>query len=58
VRRCLAAVDEEGRGRGRLALVVSAGGASRAAVYALGVGLGCRTVYMINREESEVELTE
>jgi quinate dehydrogenase len=39
---------------GKPALIIGAGGASRAAVYALGVEMGCRTIYVINRDEQEV----
>ncbi|KAI1123863.1 hypothetical protein F5Y10DRAFT_285600 [Nemania abortiva] len=36
-------------------LLVGAGGASRAAVYALSVHLHCPTVYLLNRDDREVE---
>ncbi|KAL2830280.1 hypothetical protein BDW59DRAFT_158609 [Aspergillus cavernicola] len=36
------------------ALIVGAGGASRAAVYALSEHLHCRTCYILNRDEGEV----
>ncbi|KAJ5096353.1 hypothetical protein NUU61_005709 [Penicillium alfredii] len=36
------------------ALIVGAGGASRAAVYALMVHLHCPTIYVLNRDEQEV----
>ncbi|KAJ5902624.1 hypothetical protein N7495_003152 [Penicillium taxi] len=36
------------------ALVIGAGGASRAAVYALTVHLHCPTIYVLNRDDAEV----
>jgi quinate dehydrogenase len=36
------------------ALVYGAGGASRGAVYALAAGLGCKSIYIVNRDEEEV----
>ena len=44
-----------GDGVGRDALVFGAGGASRAAGYALGREMGCRRVYVVNRDEGEVK---
>jgi quinate dehydrogenase len=49
---CLLGASAEGRGRE--ALIVGAGGASRAAVYALFVELGCPVIYVINRDRQEV----
>jgi len=40
--------------RGRSALIIGAGGASRAAIYALSAQLGCGTIYVINRDQQEV----
>lgn len=37
------------------ALIVGAGGASRAAVYALTSHLSCRQIYVLNRDDAEVE---
>jgi quinate dehydrogenase len=37
------------------ALIVGAGGASRAAIYALSTQLHCPTVYVLNRDDQEVE---
>lgn len=36
------------------ALVYGAGGASRAAIYGLASQLGCRTIYIVNRDDQEV----
>ncbi|KAI0975632.1 hypothetical protein F4678DRAFT_417903 [Xylaria arbuscula] len=36
------------------ALIIGAGGASRAAVYALAVHLHCPTIYLLNRDDGEV----
>jgi quinate dehydrogenase len=50
--------DEERRPRAgseRPALIVGAGGASRAAVYALSTQLHSSTIYILNRDEKEVE---
>ncbi|QYS97884.1 Shikimate [Trichoderma simmonsii] len=41
-------------GRGRQAMVFGAGGASRAALYALYAELHCDTIYIVNRDEDEV----
>lgn len=38
---------------GRKGLVVGAGGASRAAVYTLFTGFGCRDIYIVNRDKEE-----
>jgi quinate dehydrogenase len=51
---CLSNADPHGKGRGKPALVIGAGGASRAAVYALKMEFNCNTIYVINRDESEV----
>lgn len=40
------------------ALVYGAGGASRGAVYALTAGLGCTTIYIVNRDEEELAALE
>jgi quinate dehydrogenase len=52
---CLAAADERGAGIGKPALTFGAGGASRAAVYALSTHLKCPEIYVVNRDEAEVE---
>lgn len=39
---------------GRTAMVYGAGGASRAAVYALWAGLRCSKIYLVNRDDQEV----
>jgi len=54
IKGCLLNADLEGNGRGKPALIIGAGGASRAAVYALNKEFGCQTIYVINRDESEV----
>jgi quinate dehydrogenase len=54
IKGCLLSADPEGKGRGMPALIIGAGGASRAAVYALNKEFGCQTIYVINRDESEV----
>lgn len=41
--------------RGKPGMVVGGGGTSRAAVYALKQFLGCSTVYLVNRDRSEVD---
>lgn len=41
-------------GVGKPAMVIGAGGASRAAVYALFAHLDCKTIYIVNRDEQEV----
>lgn len=45
-------IPERGAGHG---LIVGAGGASRAAVYTLASHLNCDTIYVLNRDEAEVE---
>lgn len=42
-------------GQGKPALVIGAGGASRAALYALVDQLACRKVYVVNRDVDEVQ---
>jgi quinate dehydrogenase len=44
-----------GPSRAASALIVGAGGASRAAVYALSVYLSCPTIYVLNRDDAEVD---
>ncbi|RMY63391.1 hypothetical protein D0863_10574 [Hortaea werneckii] len=52
----LSAADS--RGAGKPALIFGAGGASRAAVYALSVHLKCPEIYVVNRDDKEVEALE
>ncbi|MCJ1257918.1 hypothetical protein MMC24_005746 [Lignoscripta atroalba] len=47
--------DGDGVYRGRPGMVVGGGGASRSAVYALKKWLGCGPIYIVNRDDSEVE---
>ncbi|KAB2575252.1 Quinate dehydrogenase [Lasiodiplodia theobromae] len=55
VKGCLLEKGDGGAAsEGAPALIVGAGGASRAALYALSVHLGCGTVYVLNRDEGEV----
>jgi quinate dehydrogenase len=49
---CLKSLTDEGMGKP--ALIVGAGGASTAAVYALFEHLKCKTIYVTNRDEGEV----
>ncbi|PVH88816.1 NAD(P)-binding protein [Cadophora sp. DSE1049] len=42
-------------GRGKPALIIGAGGASRAAVYALFAELECGEIYVVNRDAGEVQ---
>jgi quinate dehydrogenase len=50
---CLTAADE--RGVGKPAMIFGAGGASRAAVYALSAHLKSPVIYVVNRDEQEVK---
>lgn len=50
---CLTAAGEQGVGRP--AMIFGAGGASRAAVYALSTHLKCPVIYVVNRDEEEVK---
>jgi quinate dehydrogenase len=54
IKGCLLSADPDGEGRGKPALIIGAGGASRAAVYALKKEFGVSTIYVINRDETEV----
>lgn len=38
----------------RPALIIGAGGASKAALYAITAAVGCKTVYIVNRDDGEV----
>ena len=46
--------DNGNEGRGYPALIIGAGGASRAAVYALFAELECAEIYVVNRDAQEV----
>jgi quinate dehydrogenase len=50
---CLLSAGE--RQQGRAAMLVGAGGAARAAVYVLHRELGCRPIYVVNRDADEVQ---
>jgi quinate dehydrogenase len=52
---CLTAADERGVGIGKPALIFGAGGASRAAVYALSTHLKCPEIYVVNRDVAELD---
>lgn len=57
IQGCLESGTKSGagsEGRGKPALLVGAGGAARAAVYALHRELGCNLIYVVNRDESEI----
>lgn len=41
--------------KGRPGMVIGGGGTSRAAIYALKRFLGCSTIYLVNRDKSEVD---
>jgi quinate dehydrogenase len=53
---CLTSADK--KGVGKPAMIFGAGGASRAAVYALSVHLKCPVIYVVNRDEQEVKALE
>ncbi|KAL2068783.1 hypothetical protein VTL71DRAFT_15121 [Oculimacula yallundae] len=57
IKGCLLSATNSGEseGRGEPALIIGAGGASRAAVYALFAELECGEIYVVNRDEREVE---
>jgi quinate dehydrogenase len=49
---CLTSMTDAGRGKP--AMIIGAGGASRAAVFTLFAQLNCKTIYIINRDDQEV----
>jgi quinate dehydrogenase len=53
IKGCFMGASEEGRGKP--ALIIGAGGASRAAVYALYDQLKCNPIYVVNRDKAEVD---
>lgn len=53
---CLSSADEQGVGKP--AMIFGAGGASRAAVYALSTHLKCPVIYVVNRDDQEVKALE
>ena len=58
IKGCLESGTASGRGdegQGKPALLVGAGGAARAAVYVLHRVFGCHPIYVVNRDEGEVE---
>jgi quinate dehydrogenase len=56
IKGCLLSGTENGvnTGKGKPALIIGAGGASRAAVYALFKELECGEIYVVNRDAQEV----
>ncbi|KAI4850907.1 shikimate [Aureobasidium sp. EXF-8845] len=53
IKGCLLAASD--KGVGQPSMIVGAGGASRAAVYALAVELKSPVIYVVNRDDQEVE---
>jgi quinate dehydrogenase len=53
IKGCLLAASD--KGVGKPSMIVGAGGASRAAVYALAVELKSPVIYVVNRDDQEVE---
>jgi quinate dehydrogenase len=53
IKGCL--LDSTSQGKAKPALIIGAGGASRAAVYALYDQLQCNPIYIVNRDEDEVK---
>ena len=53
IKGCLLAGGD--KGLNKPAMIVGAGGASRAAVYALAVELKCPVIYVVNRDDQEVQ---
>lgn len=51
-------ISVDRHGAGKPAMIFGAGGASRAAVYALSVHLKCPVIYVVNRDDKEVESLE
>lgn len=47
--------NDQSQTKSKVGMIVGAGGASRAAVYALSVELGCQEIYVVNRDEDEVK---
>ena len=56
IKGCLLSGTRSGKneGNGKPSLIIGAGGASRAAVYALFAELGCGDLYVVNRDAQEV----
>jgi quinate dehydrogenase len=57
IKGCLLSGTKSGanEGKAKAALIIGAGGASRAALYALFADLECGEIYVVNRDEKEVE---
>ncbi|KEQ78842.1 shikimate [Aureobasidium pullulans EXF-150] len=53
IKGCLLAASD--KGIGKPAMIVGAGGASRAAVYTLAIELECPVIYVVNRDDQEVQ---
>lgn len=58
IKGCLKSATKSGtcdEGRGKPALIIGAGGASRAALYVLLREIACRPIYIVNRDADEVK---
>ncbi|EXJ78923.1 shikimate dehydrogenase [Capronia epimyces CBS 606.96] len=55
IKGCLLQGDPQGEGKGKPALIIGAGGASRAALFALHDQLQSNPIYVVNRDRAEVD---